>query len=192
MTDIPSKEPRSFRAGDLVSWTRSFPDYPASGGYALNYYLSSQTASIILTASASADDYLISLSAATTTAYTAGIYRYQARISLSMSVITVGEGIIQIYAEMSGETAGLTITGANAQTPQQQLIFWRSVRANIYDLLAGKVLADNYSYSIAGRSLNKYNFDELTGFLNYTEKKIVGLERLLGVRRPSTVLVEFT
>lgn len=192
MSDIPTTEPLSFRAGDLVQWTKSFSDYPASDSYVLEYYLSTESESQTITTTASGDDHLATITAADSAAWSAGLYRYQARIEKTTEIYTVGEGMITVYADMSAETSGLAITGANALTPQQQRIFWMGVRANIMDLLDGKVLADNATYSIAGRSLSKYDFDELTGMLNFVDKKINDLEKQLGLTSSGIIQVQFT
>lgn len=193
-TDIPTSEPLSFRAGDKVQWKISDDDYPASDSYVLKYYLTLAGEGLItLTAAASGDDHLVTITAVNSADYAAGLYTYQGRIELDTTKVTRREGMIQIYRDISQDSTGVTLTGAlSVGDPTLELKFWQNVKANIWALMSGKVLADNYSYSIAGRSLSKYSFTELMEIEQYIDRKIVKLKRKLGLTRGQKIQVQFT
>ena len=73
--DIPDSEPTTLRAGDTWKWTKSLPDYPASA-WNLKYRFKSPTAGFEITADESGDSYSVTVTAATSAAYTAGTYSW--------------------------------------------------------------------------------------------------------------------
>jgi hypothetical protein len=86
-------------AGDSLDFITSPTLYPASAGWTLTYVLTPQAAggtSITFTATASGDDYLIEVSAATTAAWTAGAYSWASAVSKAGERFTVDDGSITI------------------------------------------------------------------------------------------------
>ena len=77
--DIPTTEPTKIRAGDTWQWRREdlSSDYPAST-WTLKYYLKNASNHIEITASADGDYFAVTVTAATTIAYTAGTYSWVA------------------------------------------------------------------------------------------------------------------
>lgn len=100
----PTTEPTSLRAGDLLSWSKSLSDYPASGGWSLAYTLINASTKISITASASGADFLVSVPAATTAAYTAGAYSWMARVTKGAEIYTVGQGTLVILPNLAALT----------------------------------------------------------------------------------------
>jgi len=85
MTGIPvlDREPDEIVAGDTIKWKRSFSDYPASTWtltYALRSVATSSTA-IELTATDDDDDHSVNVLAATTGAWIAGDYAWDAYVT---------------------------------------------------------------------------------------------------------------
>ena len=103
---IPQVEPQSLRLGDTASWSRSLADYPASAGWVLSYALVKSGTRITFTASASGDDHLVSVSAATTAAWTAGTYQWQARVSKAGEAYTIGTGSIELLVDFATQASG--------------------------------------------------------------------------------------
>jgi hypothetical protein len=101
---IPSTEPSSFRAGDLLSWTKSLSDYPADQGWTLAYTLINAASKITINASASGADFLVSVAATLTAAYTAGAYQWMARVTKATEIYTVGQGTIEILPNLAAAT----------------------------------------------------------------------------------------
>ena len=103
--DIPTNEPAELRAGDTWKWTRTLADYPASA-WTLKYRFKSPTAGFEITASASGDDYSITVTAATTAAYAAGTYTWIAWVEGGTSEkYTVDTGVVTIDADYRSGTA---------------------------------------------------------------------------------------
>ena len=86
--NIPTTEPATIVAGDLLQWKRTDlgTDY-ANGSYTLSYKARHEGTSggsyvvITITASASGDDYLVSVGQSTTASYAVGEYNWQAYIT---------------------------------------------------------------------------------------------------------------
>jgi len=179
MSDIATSEPLSFRAGDLVQWKKSIADYPASS-YSLKYYLVKSSKQIVITATADGDDYLISIPAATSAAYEAGRYFYQARIELGAEVHTVKEGVIEILPNLATQS-----TGYEWREHAEQIL------ENIEAVLLNKATADNLSYTVAGRSLSKYSWAELQDMRTHYQAELLKFNRKYGLTRPSRIEVQF-
>ena len=103
---IPTVEPQSLRLGDTASWSRSLADYPASAGWVLSYALVKSGTRITFTASASGDDHLVSVPAATTTGWAAGTYQWQARVSKAGEAYTIGTGSIELLVDFATQASG--------------------------------------------------------------------------------------
>lgn len=181
MAVIPSREPLAFRAGDTVQWVKSLSAYPASAGNVLKYYLVKAGKQIVLTAAPSGDSHLVTIAAADSAGFEAGRYFYQARIENGADVFTVGEGVIQVKADLAAAATGIE---------------WREhcerALENIEAVLLGKASADNYSYSIAGRSLSKYSWTELREMRGYYRNELRAFNRKYGLARPSKIGVQFS
>ena len=96
-TSIPAAEPELIYAGQTLQWSRSLSDYPADT-YTLKYYLSGP-ADVTLTAAAyNTTDHLISETAATTAAWTYGIYEWRcfAEITATGEKRFVDKGFITV------------------------------------------------------------------------------------------------
>jgi hypothetical protein len=151
METVLSAEPTTITAGDSISWTKSFSDYPAIA-WTLTYALVKSGALIEITAAADGDDYLIELAAATTADYDPGVYKYQAYITGGTSErYTVSFGTIEVLPDFASQDSGYDD---------------RSFAKNCLDALesliaSGKTASDTYSYSIGGRQMVHYSWDEL-------------------------------
>jgi hypothetical protein len=74
---IPTCEPDTFTAGETLQWTRSFPAYPAST-YTLKYALQMGATLLTIVASASANDFAVTVADTTTAAFPPGVYLWTA------------------------------------------------------------------------------------------------------------------
>ena len=100
-TDIASKEPETFRAGDTVKWKRSLDCYKASEGWTLKYSFRGTAGTIDITSSASSDEHLISLAPSATSAYSAGIYDVQGYVEKGTDRHTVYSSRVQILVDLT-------------------------------------------------------------------------------------------
>jgi hypothetical protein len=104
---IPSIEPAVITAGDTITWSRSLPDYPASGGWVLHYALRGLAGVVDLISSAyQTDDHLINISAATSGVYVAGQYSIQGYVTNGTNRVTVYAGSISITPNLVTAAAG--------------------------------------------------------------------------------------
>lgn len=102
--DIATTEPTELTAGDTVQWTRSLPSFPAAAGWVLTYTLINSSGKISITASASGSDHAVSVPAATSGAWAAGKYQWQAYATLGTERHLVGTGTVLIKPNFSVAT----------------------------------------------------------------------------------------
>lgn len=106
--DVPDIEPASVTAGDLVTWTRSLQDFPASDGWVLTYALTKTSVRITITGTASGSDHLVSVAKATTANWSAGTYTAQGYVTKSATSerYQVFNGIIQVTTNLAAQSSG--------------------------------------------------------------------------------------
>lgn len=141
------KEPLQIVAGDSLSWTRSFSDYPASAGWVLSYALRNYQQKINFPATASGDSFAISVDAATTADWAPGSYEWIAFVTKGGERHTVASGQIDITPNM----------GVDA--PVDSRSHNRKVYDNICAALEGRT--DVEEYTIGGRQLRKMSIKDL-------------------------------
>lgn len=103
---ILTTEPAQLRAGDLATWTKTLADYPASSGWALSYALVKAGLRIAINASASGDDHLVAVAAATTSGWAAGSYTWVARVTKATEIYTVASGTLDILPDLAAASTG--------------------------------------------------------------------------------------
>lgn len=148
---IPTSEPTEFVAGDLLSWYKDLSDYPASS-WTLTYALQLEGAGAqkSLTASASGDRHLISVAAATTAAYTAGIYHWQSYVTSGTERHAIERGRMTVVANFAASS-----TTIDARSHIKKVL--DALEATIL----GKASVDQMAFSIGGRSLSRMSPTEL-------------------------------
>ena len=102
LSDIPS----TLTAGESISWSKSYSDYPASDSWVLTYTLIKSDNQIQIVASADDDDHLIEVPAATTAAYTVGEYDWQAHITDGTERYLVDSGVIEVITDFAEQSSG--------------------------------------------------------------------------------------
>lgn len=141
--ETPTVEPSKFTVGDTVAWKKTLDCFKASDGWVLTYSLRNVTNTIDLTATASGDDHLISLTAVTTSGYTNGEYWYQAYATKGSMRYQVDTGMIEIKENLA---ASATYDGRSHV---------KKVLDALEATILGKASKDQLSYSIQGRSLSR-------------------------------------
>lgn len=109
---ILSAEPTRFRAGDSVSWRRSWSDYPASAGWSLAYTLISSTAKRTITGAADGDAHLVTLTAADTDDWPAGRYTLIGHVSKAPDRVEVLSLPVEVLPDLAAATTYDTRTHA--------------------------------------------------------------------------------
>ena len=152
---VPTQEPYEIAAGDFWTWKVTLSDYPATS-YTLTYALVSASALIEITASASGDDHLVEIAAATTANYTAGTYYWHSYATDGDGKrYKVGEGTIKVLTDFATQSSGY-----DARSHAQKTL------DALEAVILGKASKDQLSYSIAGRSLSRMGPDEIISWRN--------------------------
>lgn len=144
----PTTEPASLIAGDTAKWLKTLPDYPATDGWELSYVLINGTNKYTFIGTASGSDHLITVAAATTTAWVPGTYTWRARVSKSGEVYTVGDGTFKVQSNFDAATL-------DARTHARRTL------DNIEAYLENSANLTAANYSIAGRSLQRIPMPDL-------------------------------
>lgn len=160
MATVPTTEPTTFRAGDLVSWSKSLADYPANAGWSLAYTLINATTKITINAGASGADHLVSVAAGTTGSYTAGDYTWMARVTKGSEVYTIDQGSLTILPNLS---ALATFDGRS-----HAKVMVEAIEAAIQ----GRASALQLRYQINGRSIEYLNPTDLIKWLSFYRAEV--------------------
>lgn len=150
MSDIPAIEPEVVTAGDYITWEKSLSDYPASAGWVLTYALLNSSAKLTITATASGDDHLVAIAAATSAAYTAGVYQWQSYVTKTTERYTIATGSITVKANLSGITVA-TDTRTHV----------KKVLDAIEALIEGRATTGEQEMTIDGTRLVKMTVEQL-------------------------------
>lgn len=178
-------EPTEIVAGTLVQWKRADlkEDYPLAS-YDLIYRFRLKNGSSVdhsVTATNSDGDYLATLSGATTSAWVAGEYYWQAFISRKSdsALLIIGTGDLLVKPTLDQN-------GADLRTHAEVML------EKINSLLEGRADKDVNSYSIQGRSLSKMTITDLITWRDYYRKEVAQEKRnaAIAAGKPSSATVK--
>jgi hypothetical protein len=184
MATTPTTEPATIVAGDTITWQKSLSDYPATT-WTLKYRLLNAAGKIDITATASGDDHLISVTSTTSAAYTAGDYDYLAWVEKSGERVTVGEGRITVKPNLAA------LNTYDGRSPARKI--YEGLLAAYQAAVTSRAFVAEYE--IAGRKM-KFNgkADWLTE-INYWKAQVAAEDRAAkiaaGMGGGSRVLVRF-
>jgi hypothetical protein len=176
-TNAPETEPIEIVAGGYYLWKRTDlgTDYPNTA-YTLTYkarIAGGGFPNISLTATASGDNYLVTITSTASAQFVVGDYKWQSLL---------GEGEWKVVSDVGASTADFRTHAA-------------IMVAKIESLLIGKADADVANYSIAGRSLTKLSMSELIEARDMFKAEVVkeqAEDRIKrGQKSQSTVFVRF-
>lgn len=136
------------RAGDTWAWTRAFSDYPAPT-WTLTYTLINASAKITIAAAADGTNHLVTVLAATTAGYTAGLYSAAGRVTSGSESYTIWQGQIEILPNLAAATTLDDRTHA------------RKVLEAIEAVIEGRASSDQQAVTIGDRSIVKIPIAEL-------------------------------
>jgi len=172
--------PPSLVINNSVSWKVSLSDFPATT-WTLTYALVNTANQETIVASADGTDHLVEIPVATSAGYTAGEYNYQAFVDDGADErYKVGEGEIEIVTDYEAATSGYDARSWVKKTLDA-----------IEDVITGKVSQDRASYSVHGRSLSSYTWDEILQLYDDFKGKY-SAEQQTTNKKSSTVKVWFT
>ena len=186
--NAPEGEPETVVVGDFIQWKRTDlgTDYPN------NLYTATYVAritggganEIILTGTASGEDYLFTVESVDSADFAPGSYHWQLEIvrNSDSNRIVVDRGVFTAIVD-------LDVNQSDPRTHAEIMV------AKIESLLSGKADADVSSYSIAGRSLTKLSFSELVEARDYYkreyQKEVIAERIRRGKSTGATVKVRF-
>lgn len=186
--NAPEGEPSEVVVGDFLQWKRSdlVGDYPAST-YSAEYVAritGGGSSEIKIAGVGSSDEYLFTVSSATSAAFEAGYYHWQ----LEVTQTSTGNRLVVDSGDFKA-TPDLDNDQADPRIHAEIMI------TKIETILEGKADSDVSNYSIAGRSISKMTFDELLAARDLYRRELVAHERkeLLkrGKSNSSTIKVRF-
>jgi hypothetical protein len=132
--EISNTEPSKIRSGDSITWQKELTDYPASA-WTLTYTLINSTHKVTITATNSSNKHLVTVSAITSAAYTAGFYDWVAAVSNGTDRYTVGTGRIEIQPNLSIATTFDTRSHARKMLEAIDAVLLTRATADQLDLL---------------------------------------------------------
>lgn len=148
---IPKIEPEKITAGLSSHWTISVPDYLPSDGYTLNYYLIKKNKQIVISGSDNGDDsFLFEVTALISTNYEAGEYSFKLVAILGDDCWEVRQGRITILPNYIASVNGVDYRSHNKITLE-----------NIQATIRRGTLKGEKSYSINGKNIERFTWDEL-------------------------------
>ena len=151
--NYPTREPTALQAGDLWAWKRTdlVTDYPSSA-YSLSYIARREITGekISISSTGSTEAYTVSVSSTTTDNYEEGRYHWVAYITRTSDSarIEVDKGVFEVAPNRSTSSAD----------PRS---FAQIALDNIETYLKDPTNLAAASYSIAGRSLSRWNRADL-------------------------------
>lgn len=154
--------PTLFTAGDTLSFTDALADYPASAGWILNYRIINAAGKIDIASTDSGDDHVFSVAAATTDAWVAGDYTWQAYVTKAAERFTVGTGKITIKPDLAAEAAGYDARGVAEKAIadlKAALATWSATSGHISE------------YEIAGRRMKFRSSQEIRDLMNFWKRE---------------------
>lgn len=168
--------PAQFTAGDTLSFTQSLADYPASAGWVLHYRLINASGKQDIVSTASGDDHVFNISAATTVEYSAGIYDWQAYVDgVASQRFTVGNGRVTILPNLAGQSAGFDNRSA-ARKALDAVNLWLGSR----DLAVAE-------YEISGRRMKYIPMGELLSLRSKLQLEVSREDKANAIARGESV-----
>ena len=164
-SNAPTTEPEVVSPGDFIQWKRTDigGDYPPAS-YTATYVAritGGGNTEVQVTGTTSGSDYLFTVSSVTSADFVPGLYHWQLEIKRNSdnNRIVIDRGYFTCIADLDQN-------GADPRTHAEIMV------AKIESILSGKADSDVASYSIAGRSLSKMSFQELTNARDYYKKEV--------------------
>lgn len=163
---IPTTEPRAFRQGELVEWTRSLTNFPASL-WTLIYTFRSPSHNFTVTATADGDTHAAAITAAASLDIPIGEYNWQAVANDgAVDFKEVDAGVLEILKDL-----------ATADDGFETRTFNRRMLDAIEARLLGTADRDDISYSTEGLSVSRYSPEQLEGRHRHYKALVIQEER---------------
>lgn len=154
--------PPEIRAGDSVSWRVSVPGYPAEDGWQLHYALRGPQGIDIAALEGAGGDYLVELTAADTSAWSPGWYRWVAYVAdASGQRLTLDDDELEILPDL------LALDG-----PEDMRSHARRMLELIEAALEKRIPRDQQSYEIDGQRLDRIPIERLEALRTRYQREV--------------------
>lgn len=138
MPNLPSSLPARLVAGDTLTFTRNFSDYPSSDGWQLKYTLISSAAAKSFEASAQPDgSFLVNVAGTTTTSWPAGRFTLVEYVVKDTQRFTLNREPFIVVADLAGASTPID-TRSHARKMLDAINAWFEKKLPN----AGKVMLD--------------------------------------------------
>jgi len=185
---IPTIEPASITAGLSYTWTIDLPDYLPSDGNTLKYYLLKNGYQIIINASTNpdADNFIIEVTSLLSTGYNDGDYQFKLVVfDVDSNGTEIRTGKMTINPNFITATSGKDIRTHS-----------RITLDNIQATIRRGTLKGEKSYSIGGRNLERFSWEELlkaeAKYKQYVLQEEQADKLKNGLGNSSKIMVRFT
>lgn len=186
--NYPTKEPTELQAGDRWAWKRVdfLSDYPHTA-YSFSYVFRKEITGerIAITASGSTDAYTVEVSSTTTENYEAGTYHWVAYITRTSD-----------SARIEIDSGTMTVQPNRSTDSSDPRSFAQIALDNIETYLKDPTNLAAASYSIAGRSLSRWNREDLLREREVLKGEVVRERRAEQIKKGlgtnATIRVRFT
>ena len=172
--------PAIIQAGDTLSWTIQLAQYPASSGWDLGYVLINGSTKIVIGSDSDGDAHVVSATHAETAVYAPGLYTYSAFVSNDTERITVERGKIEVVADIA------TLATHDGRS------FAEISLDKLDAVISGKASSDDLAYTLNGKSLSRYSWNELISTRKYFQGLVNQERRKTGGNKSGKVLVRFS
>jgi len=166
MSTIPTKEPASLIAGDTAKWLKSFAEYSALDGWALEYQLINKNHKITIAAVAEGADFLINIAASVTDTWNADEYAYRAQVSKAGEVYTVASGTITVLPSFN-------VNNLDTHSPARKI--YESLMTAYAAASVDRAFVQEYE--IAGRRMKFANMADWLKAIDYWKAEVAAEER---------------
>jgi hypothetical protein len=144
--ETPTNEPSELRAGDTWKWRREDLELYPAPTWVLKYRAKNSAGGFEITAAASGTAHAVTVAAATTAAYAAGLYAWVAWVESGAERYTVDSGELRVLPDLRAGTA------TAAQDVRSHA---RRVLEAIEAVIEGRATRDQEEYRIADRMLKR-------------------------------------
>lgn len=177
--EVPTRVPEQIVAGNTLKFTIDLEDYRPGDGWQLSYHFLNASADLGQHDGTDNGDgtHLVTVDASTTAGWAAGRYSYRAFVSKGTERFSAGEGELVVEPDFA------TVATYDGRTHA------RKVLDSVEALLEGKATKDQASYTVQGRALQRYSFEELLKLRDRLRQEVQAEEdaaRIASGDRPRT------
>jgi len=152
-------EPKKITAGNSYAWSRSFALYPASGGWSLNYAITSANGHYVAAAVPNGDAFDVTIAPADSAKFEPGAYKLIGYVQKAAS------DRIVIYAHDLSVSPDFTKAGDFRSAAEKNLVAINAVIANA-------ATKDQASVMVDGQTLTRRSYAELIVLRDLFEREV--------------------